>query len=342
MPQGELHRKLENICKYSTKDEVTEQYQFEDQSSCNQQTLLMKKIQSKVPFEISDTLAKEIPDSWEFYGDLLLIGGGCFTDSCWTEHMEAILDVICDVFHVKRVARKRAVTDDEFRSPKTDMLRGSDTWVSRKENGIVYHFDVTKSMFCSGNITEKLRIAKFDCSGETVVDLFAGIGYFTLPYLVHARAERVVACEWNPASVAALRHNLAAAGPGVAARCAVLLGDNRAVCPRNIADRVNLGLIPTSAASWRTACLALKDGGGVLHLHGNVECAKQADRRQEFESWAAAACRSISQILAEVKNTSFCVTVSHVECVKSYAPRIYHIVVDLKCDPCRETHLPNV
>jgi tRNA G37 N-methylase Trm5 len=30
-------------------------------------------------------------------------------------------------------------------------------------------------MFSWGNITEKLRIASFDCSNEIVVDLFAGI-----------------------------------------------------------------------------------------------------------------------------------------------------------------------
>lgn len=29
-------------------------------------------------------------------------------------------------------------------------------------------------MFSAGNITEKLRVAGFDCRGETVVDLYAG------------------------------------------------------------------------------------------------------------------------------------------------------------------------
>lgn len=38
-----------------------------------------------------------------------------------------------------------------------------------------YEFDVTKCMFSFGNITEKLRIAGFDCRGETVVDLYAGV-----------------------------------------------------------------------------------------------------------------------------------------------------------------------
>lgn len=34
---------------------------------------------------------------------------------------------------------------------------------------------MTKCMFSAGNITEKLRVAGFDCKGETVVDLYAGV-----------------------------------------------------------------------------------------------------------------------------------------------------------------------
>ena len=36
-------------------------------------------------------------------------------------------------------------------------------------------YDVTKCMFSSGNITEKLRIAAWHCVGETIVDLYAGM-----------------------------------------------------------------------------------------------------------------------------------------------------------------------
>lgn len=37
-----------------------------------------------------------------------------------------------------------------------------------------YMFDVTKCMFSAGNITEKLRVASLPCSGEVLVDLYAG------------------------------------------------------------------------------------------------------------------------------------------------------------------------
>jgi len=56
----------------------------------------------------------------------------------------------------------------------------------------------------------------------------AGIGYFTLPYLVHASASHVYACEWNPDAVEALQRNLSL--NSVSGRCTVLFGDNTQAC----------------------------------------------------------------------------------------------------------------
>ena len=43
------------------------------------------------------------------------------------------------------------------------------------------------------------------------------------------------------------------------------------LCPKGVADRVNLGLIPSSEQGWPVACAALKPHtGGMLHVHGNV------------------------------------------------------------------------
>jgi len=54
-----------------------------------------------------------------------------------------------------------------------------------------------------------------------------GIGYFTLPYLVHAHASHVHACEWNPHAVTALRRNLEL--NNIDQRCTIHCGDNRQV-----------------------------------------------------------------------------------------------------------------
>ena len=69
---------------------------------------------------------------------------------------------------VTKIARKNAVINDHFRSPRTEILRGGeeDSWVWKRENGIRYAFDMRRSMFSRGNISEKLRIAK---AGETTI-----------------------------------------------------------------------------------------------------------------------------------------------------------------------------
>lgn len=57
--------------------------------------------------------------------------------------------------------------------------------------------------------------------------LSPGIGYFTLPYLVHAAATFAHACEWNDHAVEALRKNLVL--NGVQDRCRIHHGDSRQV-----------------------------------------------------------------------------------------------------------------
>jgi tRNA G37 N-methylase Trm5 len=91
-----------------------------------------------------------------------------------------------------------------------------------------YSYNVDKSMFCAGNNTERMRMGRISCVNETIVDLYAGIGYFTLPFLVHGHARHVYACEWNPDSMEALRRNLQANHIDDD-RYTLLLGDNQSV-----------------------------------------------------------------------------------------------------------------
>lgn len=180
-PNSELKTSLESVSNYIVETTTDTEKEIVLNSPHDQ---LINRITALFNDEVTDRLKTEIPTSWENYGDLLLIPGTSFRDKFWNDHLEEVLEAICDIFKVKRIARKKSIINDQFRSPKTEMLRGKETWVFRRENNITLHFDITRSMFSIGNISEKLRVAKFNCQGETVVDLFAGIGYWVLPYLV--------------------------------------------------------------------------------------------------------------------------------------------------------------
>ncbi|RXN07357.1 tRNA wybutosine-synthesizing 2-like protein [Labeo rohita] len=156
--------------------------------------------------------------------------------SCSISQGSEFWTAVAQTLGVKRLAQIKKISQDGYRTPIVTMLLGDSSYVTHIDNHIRYEFDVTKCMFSSGNITEKLRIASFDCSGETVVDLYAGIGYFTLPYLVHAKASHVHACEWNPDAVKALQRNLQI--NGVSDRCTVHQGDNRQLLQGGVEEPV--------------------------------------------------------------------------------------------------------
>lgn len=192
---------------------------------------VLSQLQPLLPEEKVDRLMADLPSSWERHGDLVLLPSQTFTSSEWRQIIARLPDfweTVARGLGCLRLARDSEISRDGFRSSRAVLLVGSDPWVEHVDNGIKYVFDVTRIMFSSGNITEKLRLAELDCHGEVVVDLYAGIGYFTLPYLIHAGSDTVHACEWNPAAVEGLRRGLVA--NGVLERCVLHEGDCREVC----------------------------------------------------------------------------------------------------------------
>ena len=192
-------------------------------------------------------------------------------------------------------------------------------------------------MFSRGNVTEKKRFGSIVQEGEYVLDMYAGIGYYTLPALVHGRAAHVTACEWNPHAIYALRCNLKA--NGVEDRATVLEGDCRVSLRAHSDskddglnqtnfDRISLGLLPSSEGGWDIAIACLNQStGGWLHIHGNVSTAE----RQQWTHWV---CQSL-KLLTEQHNHSkeWHVICTHVEKVKSFAPMVDHVVADIFVGP---------
>ncbi|MED6267958.1 hypothetical protein CHARACLAT_017407, partial [Characodon lateralis] len=118
-------------------------------------------------------LRRDLPRSFQRHGDLILLGDNCFTLPLWEKIGDQLWVAVAEALGAKRLAKMSRISKDGFRSPVVTMLLGDNSWVKHVDNGISYEFDVTKCMFSAGNITEKLRVAGFDCRGETVVDLYA-------------------------------------------------------------------------------------------------------------------------------------------------------------------------
>ena len=183
-------------------------------------------------------------------------------------------------------------------------------------------------MYSRGNVTEKRRFGQeLVQKDEIIVDMYAGIGYYTLPALIHGNAKFVHACEWNPDAIAFLKYNLEF--NGVSKRAKVYEGDCRlnAHLLEGIADRVSLGLLPSSEGGWKSAIKTLNFfKGGWLHIHSNVPVKEKFD-------WMIWVCKSLTDIVSELNKNDWAVICHKVERVKSFAPHIDHMVADIFVGP---------
>jgi len=204
-----------------------------------------------------------------------------------------------------------------MRESSAEMLLGEDDWVVRRESGVDYGYNLTQCMFSAGNVNERRRMGEVAGAGETVLDLYAGIGYYSLPILVHSQVEHVHCCEWNPNAIRALEVNLES--NGVAGQSTVHLGDNRvtAASLEGLADRVLLGLLPSSEEGFEVAMRSLSPDGGFLHVHG-VAPAK------DHASWASGVVDSLDSV-----DPGRCIDADSAIRVKSYAPHWDHVVLDV-------------
>ena len=198
----------------------------------------------------------------------------------------------------------------------------SPTYTMHVENGVSYTLDVARVMFSSGNTTERMHFATIHAVDETVVDMFCGIGYFTLPLAMHGNVAAVYALEKNPDSVDFIKVN--AVLNRVDHLVHPICGDNREVGNEVVGkcDRVLMGYIPSCRPFLPRALSFLKrnEAGrsvGVIHYHfladkPNAAADALKDVAEELGADVAAAAR-----------------IADLRCIKSYAPKRFHYVADL-------------
>ena len=272
----------------------------------------------------NNELIQSIPKKWERLDDLILFPKNAFQGEGWdlvVQRQRDFFHIVAKALNAERIGRQQPVADNQMRTSQVELLYGDSGWVEVKDNGLIYGFDATNVMYSSGNVTERHRMASMRAEDEVVIDAYAGIGYYTMQLLVHANVGHVHACEINPNSIHALewsaKHNL------VQSRLTIHPQDNQITLREfeGAVDRVLLGYLPSSEATWEPAVRALKATGGTLHIHMNVE-------EERIESW----CQETMQKCVQYANDAgrnWEVVSHHLEKVKWYAPRIRHVVLDV-------------
>lgn len=241
---------------------------------------------------------------WKKIGDILIL------DNKFTVQSDTQLKELLDKHNVKTIMKVDHIYGTK-REPVIKLLYGNDTETINKENGCLFKLDLKKVMWSKGNNNERIRIAKLVEDNETVIDMFAGIGYFSIPIGVHSNAKQIYSIEINPNSFHYLKENIKL---NKISNITPLLGDCINITPDYKADRIIMGYVKTTHHYLKVAIDSLNKGG-VIHYHETVP-----EKLMDI--------RPINRIkeLAGDRQVEFL----KLNKVKKYSPGVFHVVCDAR------------
>jgi tRNA wybutosine-synthesizing protein 2 len=258
----------------------------------------------------SETELSLLPSGWHILGDIIIVTIPETLENKKMKIAEALLSMYP---RCKSVVRDFGI-EGQFRQPKRELLLGNSTETVHKEHGCFFKQDVTKVMYSKGNLEERKRMSRIG-NGEVVVDMFAGIGYFSIPVAVHSKPRKIISIEINPESFAYLKENIRL--NHVEDIISPVLGDCSKLTPEGLADRVIMGYVGTTHHYLEPAVLALKKSGGILHYHETVPEKLAKTRPQDR-------IRKTAELLGKK------VEILETRRIKKYSPGVLHIVVDAR------------
>ncbi|MFI5450102.1 MAG: class I SAM-dependent methyltransferase [Candidatus Bathyarchaeia archaeon] len=258
-----------------------------------------KNLQEAVAGQVPSHIISSLPRSFDVIGDIAIIDLPPELGAYATEIGNGILQISP---HVRLVVRKSGEVAGKFRTRSLQTLVGpGSTETIHREFSCSYHLDVSSVYFNPRLSHERLRVADQIQENEVVVDMFAGVGPYSVLIAKLHPSSRVHSIDINPSAIRYLKQNIFA--NGVADRVTPLLGDVRhfsEVKVHGIADRVIMNL-PSEAENYIDAALRImRKDGGLIHFYQFAQRGTSVDSiKDSFRS-------SVETKNREVKSLNFC------------------------------------
>jgi len=215
--------------------------------------------------------------------------------------------------NVKTVLAALSPVEGEFRVRRYRILAGENrTETVYREYGCMYALDLQRVYFSPRLATERARVAALVRPKETVIDMFAGVGPFSI--LIAKRAKHVVSIDKNPDAILFLRKNAAL---NSLANIQVIRDDVHEVSShlKSQGDRLIMNL-PHNAQEYLDDAMVMAKPTATVHYY---------DIRPEdsFEE----ALKTIREVATRNGRE---INVLGIKKVRPYAPKSYNICVDFQ------------
>lgn len=270
---------------------------------------------------------------YEIIGDIAVLTAD--TDSITETNEQHVAHTILNQHkNINVVAKRISPVEGIYRNRQLKILAGENrTETIHKENGCRYKLDPEKVYFNPGLAGERNRMAmQVDRNkNELVIDMFAGVGSFSIQIAKRAPQSHVIAIDINPNAIRYLHENMELNG---VRNIEPIEGDVRGIYMtfENKANRIIMNLPKSAYLFLREALRMLHPEGGTIHFYAVEEFypAKGNKRKpldMAIEITKAKVAAKLNELCAEFHYQSL--ELQEVRKVKPYAPYAYIIGVDV-------------
>jgi tRNA (guanine37-N1)-methyltransferase len=231
-----------------------------------QVTTFVELLENKLPPYILASL----PHAMDFVGDIAIIEIPPELNTYKNAIGKAVLK---SHKNVRTVLAKASAVSGTYRLREFSVIAGEPkTETIHKEYGCQYYVDLAKVYFSPRLSHEHNRVALLVKEDETVADLFAGVGPFSILITKTHENVKVYAIDVNPQAVEFLKKNVRL--NRVEDKVHSIVGDAKQIVNQRlfgVADRVIMNLPEKSIEFVDAACKAIKPSGGIVHFYSFVD-----------------------------------------------------------------------
>ena len=258
--------------------------------------------------------SQELISSFDQIGDIIIVR---IPDSLLAKKKLIGETLLNEVKIAKSVFYQSSAVEGDFRTRNLEILAGEDkTETEYKEFGCRFTVDVENAFFSPRLSTERERIANLVQDGETVVNMFAGVGMFSIMIAKKKRCT-VYSIDINPIASKLCEKNIIS--NKLAGNVISINGDASQVIQEQLENKSDrtLMLLPERSDEFLESAINATKSGGIIHYYSHIH----ADKKSNAGKLSEEHYLQVTPVKSEILGSKI---------VRAVGPRYYQTVVDVK------------
>ena len=263
---------------------------------------------------LSDEDTKDLVSAFDQIGDIIIVR---IPDSLISKKKIIGKALLEQVKTAKTVFHQSSPVEGDFRTRNLELIEGDEkTETEYRENGCRFIVDVEKAFFSPRLSTERERISNLVNDHDVIINMFGGVGMFSL-LAAKKKSCTVYNIDINPVASKLCEENIKL--NKLKGNVISLNGDATKIIKEQLQDKADrvLMLLPERSDEFLDTAISSLKKNGVIHYYSHIH----AEKKQDAPKLSEEHFLNINKIQADILDSRV---------VRPVGPRFYQTVVDIK------------